>query len=70
MVSIAVLGVLPRILTLLVLGLERVIIGGLLAAEEALLELLFRGGALVGAIGAIGLLLAGIYLFLVPRTSK
>jgi len=46
-VSIAVLGVLPRILTLLVLGLERVIIGGLLAAEEALLELLFRGGALV-----------------------
>lgn len=46
-VCIAVLGVLPRILTLLVLGLERVIIGGLLAAEEALLELLFRGGALV-----------------------
>jgi hypothetical protein len=46
-VGLAALVALPRVLTLVVLGVERVIIGGLLAAEEVLLELLFKAGALV-----------------------
>lgn len=46
-VGLAALVALPRVLTLAVLGVERVIIGGLLAAEEVLLELLFKAGALV-----------------------
>lgn len=120
-VGLAALAVTPRLLTLAVLGVERVIIGGLLVVEEALLELLFRGGALVsvlvlggavwtvpgshvrchpvmmravwgsraallacpdypllllytllqvGAVGVVGLVLAGIYLFLVPKATK
>lgn len=38
---------LPKVLVLLVLLLERVLIGGLLALEEVLLQLLLKGGALV-----------------------
>lgn len=40
-------------LTFAVLGAERVLIGGLLATEEALLALLLRGGAFVGALAAL-----------------
>lgn len=46
-VGLAALALTPKLLTLAVLGVERVIIGGLLVVEEALLELLFRGGAVV-----------------------
>jgi hypothetical protein len=45
--GLAALALTPKLLTLAVLGVERVIIGGLLVVEEALLELLFRGGAVV-----------------------
>ncbi|KAF6259197.1 hypothetical protein COO60DRAFT_1638544 [Scenedesmus sp. NREL 46B-D3] len=54
---------LPKVLTLLVLLLERVLLGGLLALEEMLLQLLLKGGALLGAVGAVALLGAGVYLF-------
>lgn len=50
-VGLLVLLALPKALTLLVLGLERVLIGGLLAVEEVLLELVFRGGAVVSGKG-------------------
>jgi hypothetical protein len=46
-VGLSALVALPKVLTLVVLGVERVIIGGLLAVEEVLLELLFKAGALV-----------------------
>lgn len=59
-VGIAALALTPKLLTLAVLGVERVIIGGLLVVEEALLELLFRGGAVVSVsvCGLCGLCLA------------
>lgn len=46
-VGLVLLAALPKVLTVLVLVLERFLIGGLLALEEVLLELLLRGGALV-----------------------
>lgn len=45
--GLVLLAALPKVLTVLVLVLERFLIGGLLALEEVLLELLLRGGALV-----------------------
>jgi hypothetical protein len=51
-VTVGVLAVaaLPKVVTLLVLGLERILIGGLLAIEEVLLQVLFKGGALVSQV--------------------
>lgn len=46
-VGVVVLAALPKLITLLVLMLERVFIGSLLSLEELLLNLLLRGGALV-----------------------
>lgn len=54
---------LPKVLVLLVLLLERVLIGGLLALEEVLLQLLLKGGALLGVLGAVALVGAGVYVF-------
>jgi hypothetical protein len=45
--GVVLLAALPKVVTLLVLLLERVLIGGLLALEEVLLQLLLKGGALV-----------------------
>lgn len=52
-VGLLVLAALPKVLTLLVLGLERILIGGLLAVEEVLLEVLFRSGAVVSGGGCM-----------------
>lgn len=46
-VGVLAAAALPKVVTLLVLGLERILIGGLLAVEEVLLQVLFKGGALV-----------------------
>jgi len=46
-VSLVLLAALPKLVTLLVLMLERVLIGGLLSLEELLLNVLLRGGAVV-----------------------
>jgi hypothetical protein len=62
-VGLLVLAALPKVLTLLVLGLERILIGGLLAVEEVLLEVLFRSGAVVsggGCMPVIGQLLQSL----------
>lgn len=48
-VALLALAALPRVLTIAVLLLERVVVGALLATEELLLELLLKGGALVRA---------------------
>lgn len=40
-------------LTLVVLGAERVFIGSLLATEELLLQLILKGGAVLGAAAAV-----------------
>lgn len=48
--GVVVLAVVPQILSLLVLLLERVVIGGLLEFEEAFVALLFKGGALVSCL--------------------
>jgi hypothetical protein len=45
--GLVLLAALPKVLMLVVLMLERVLIGGLLALEEVLLQLLLKGGALV-----------------------
>jgi hypothetical protein len=45
--GLVLLAALPKVLVLVVLLLERVLIGGLLALEEVLLQLLLKGGALV-----------------------
>lgn len=45
--GLVLLTLLPQVITLLVLLVERVLIGGLLAVEEVLLQLLIRGGAVV-----------------------
>jgi hypothetical protein len=42
-----------QVLTLVILGAERVLIAGLLAAEEVILELLVKGGVLAGVVGAV-----------------
>jgi hypothetical protein len=55
-VGLLTLAALPRVLTLLVLGLERILIGGLLAVEEVLLQVLFKGGALVSELRRLGVL--------------
>lgn len=58
---------LPKVLTLAVLGVERILIGGLLVAEEALLELFYRGGILLGAAAAVGVSLYAFYAFAGPK---
>uniref|UniRef100_A0A383VM61 Uncharacterized protein n=1 Tax=Tetradesmus obliquus TaxID=3088 RepID=A0A383VM61_TETOB len=61
--GLVLLVALPKVLVLLVLLLERVLIGGLLALEEVLLQLLLKGGALLGVLGAVALVGAGVYVF-------
>jgi hypothetical protein len=55
------------VLTLVVLGAERVLIGGLLALEEVLLEIAYRGGIALGAAAAVCVVLYAAYAFLAPR---
>ena len=46
-VGILVLVAAPKVLTVLLLGVERLLIGALLAAEEVILQLLLKAGAVV-----------------------
>jgi hypothetical protein len=55
------------LLTLVFLGGERVLIGSLLALEEVLLGLFYRGGIVIGALAAAGAVLYALYAFAVPR---
>lgn len=54
-------------LTLFVLGAERALIGSLLAAEEVMLQLFYKGGIVVGAVGAVAVVLYALYAFALPK---
>ncbi|KAG2440145.1 hypothetical protein HXX76_004258 [Chlamydomonas incerta] len=61
---------LPQIIGVLLIPLERLLVGGLLAVEEAFALLILSSARLIALVGAVGLVLAGIYLFLFPKRSK
>jgi len=65
----AVLFLLPKIVTLVIIGGERVLIGSLLAVEEVLVQLLFKGGVLAGLVGAVGVAAYVVWSFAGKKAS-
>ncbi|PNH06689.1 hypothetical protein TSOC_006906 [Tetrabaena socialis] len=63
----ALLVVGPKLLAVLLIPLERLLVGGLLALEEVVALLLLQGARLVGLVGLAALVLTGAYLFLFKR---
>lgn len=66
----ALLFLLPRLFVLFVIGLERAFVGSLLAAEEVVVQLIFRLASLGLTIWLGFLALVGIYLFIGPWKDK
>ncbi|KAL6764989.1 hypothetical protein V8C86DRAFT_2466861 [Haematococcus lacustris] len=64
--GLAVLVSVPRLLLLLLVGLERTLVGGLLQLEEAVVRALFSLSAVALAAGTLLLLGTGLFVFLVP----
>jgi hypothetical protein len=65
----AVLWLLPNILSLGFVGVERVLVGALIALEEAIVFVLHRFASLGLIAGVAVLALVGVYLFVLDRKS-
>ncbi|MEW5302189.1 MAG: hypothetical protein WDW36_004994 [Sanguina aurantia] len=63
------LWLLPSLLVLLVVALERLFVGGMLAMEQALVAAIVSSAAAVGGVGLVGLVGFAGYLFVTSRLS-
>eukprot|EP00877_Chromochloris_zofingiensis_P008448 jgi/Chrzof1/3857/Cz13g11110.t1 len=61
---------LPRLLVLLFVLLERMLVGSLLATEEVLLSLLWKGIIVLFAVVAVALVVYGVYVFVEEKTDR
>ncbi|KAG2454899.1 hypothetical protein HYH02_000729 [Chlamydomonas schloesseri] len=60
---------LPQVVGVLLIPLERLLIGGLLAVEEAFALLVLASARVIALIGLVALVLVGAYLFLFPKSG-
>ncbi|PNW84619.1 hypothetical protein CHLRE_03g151600v5 [Chlamydomonas reinhardtii] len=61
---------LPQIVGVLLIPLERLLVGGLLAVEQAFALLVLSSVRVIALVGAAGLVLVGLYLFLFPKKGE
>ncbi|KAG2491403.1 hypothetical protein HYH03_010194 [Edaphochlamys debaryana] len=60
----------PQLLTVLLIPLERLLVGSLLLLEEAIALFLLQGARVLGLMAAVALLGAGVYLFVFRRQPE